>query len=196
MKKILSILLVLVTVTGSVMATEVNPNASTGMAVMKIQNGFKLFYKGTKVQNVTVSIINEEGRVVFTQKIKNIDSFARRYNLNSLPFGEYTIELASAEGKLLEKVKYTNTVVAPSVGKMNLISLTNAPSKYVLTVPNTGTTDISVKIFSADNKLMFEGTEQITGNYAKLFDLQAVGSNFRMEVTDRSGKVQILTPRI
>ena len=107
MKKFLSILTLAVAVSGTAMATEDKPkNSPVGMAVVKSETGFKLFYKGNKVCDVTVKIYDQKGVEVFSETLKNLDNFMRPYNLNTLTEGEYTVELSNSEGKSTEKVTY------------------------------------------------------------------------------------------
>ena len=67
MKKFLSILVVLAAVSGAVNANAIdNPKSETGLALMKSESGFKVFYKGSKVGKVRVTITNDKGESVFT----------------------------------------------------------------------------------------------------------------------------------
>jgi hypothetical protein len=72
MKKTLSILAALTIFSTSLFANNIdNPNAATGMAIMKNGTTVKLFYKGTKQADVKVSIYNAANTLVYSETIKN-----------------------------------------------------------------------------------------------------------------------------
>jgi hypothetical protein len=187
MKKFLSIL-VLFAVAGNVMANVDVPKPSTGMAVMKSESGFKLFYKGNKVQDVTVKIYNEKGAAVFSEKIKNHDSFIRPYNLNTIGEGQYTVELSTADGKQKEMINYTHQKAEKLV---NLIRIKNS-DRYMLTLGNHGEGALGVKIFDSSDHLVYTGNETLNGDFAKIFDLKKVGEDFRFELSFNADDVQTL----
>lgn len=178
-----------VAVSGTAMATEVKPTSSpTGMAVIKSETGFKLFYKGNKTEDVTVKIYDQQGVQVFSETLRNLDSFMRPYNLNTLTEGEYTVELSNSEGKSLEKISYTRQPVGRP---MNLVRVKNS-DKYLLRIPNKGSDVLIVRVYDAFENLLYENSEPVNGDFAKLYNLSRIG-NFHFEVTDSSGVTQSLS---
>lgn len=194
MKKLLTILVVLVTVTGHVMATDDKPVSPLGMAVVKAEGGFKLFYKGNKAQDVTVTIYNATGKALFTEKIKNRDSFIRPYNVNSIGEGVYTIELVNADGKLLEKINYKREEVKARQNLLNLIHVKNS-EKYLLTIPGKGENKLSIKVIGENETLLHEEKQKVNGDFAKLFNFEKLDGKFRVEVTDQDGETFTVAPR-
>jgi hypothetical protein len=192
MKKFLSILVVLAAVSGGVNAKIVDePKATTGVALMKSENGVKVFYKGSKAGTIKVSILNSRGENIYHETLKNTESFMRPYNLSSITEGEYTIEIVSPEGKQVEKFSYSKNKVEKL---MNLLPMTKAEGKYVLTVANkNGVDKLKVNIYDKEYRLVYSGTEEITGDFAKVYDLGSLGKNFMIEVTDGSGATKKLS---
>lgn len=185
MKKFLTILVVLTAVAGAVNANEIdNPKAKRGMAVMKTGSVVKLFYKGSVSGDVKVSIYNEKGDKVFKETIRGIENFMRPYNFSSLAEGEYTIELEGADGRQLEKVNYTKGKIEKL---MNLMHLKGTENKYVLTVASRVNDTLQVNIYDGSNNLVYSGPETIQGDFAKIYNLDKVGDQFRFEVTDQNG---------
>jgi hypothetical protein len=194
MKKIFSILIALTIVVGAVRANDADPKSPKGMAVIKSGSVFKLFYKGEQSGDVKVKIMDSRGDAVFTETIKNIESFVRPYNFSSLSEGEYTIELADHDGKQTQHVSYGshNNIVLPKLA--NILHVTGSKQSYMLTVSNkTGADVLQIKIYDAANSLVHSETEEITGDFAKVYNLSKVGKNFSFEVTDSSGSTQFLT---
>jgi hypothetical protein len=194
MKKIFSILLTLTLVVGVVRANDADPKSPKGMAVIKSGSVFKLFYKGEQTGDVKVKIMDSHGDAVFTETIKNIESFVRPYNFSSLSEGEYTIELDGHDGKQTQHLSYVshdNIVVSKLA---NILHVTGSAQRYMLTVSNkTGADVLKIKIYDAANSLVYSETQEITGDFAKVYNLNKVGRNFSFEVTDGSGSTQLLT---
>lgn len=191
MKKFLSILTLAVAVSGTALAIDDKPkNSPVGMAVVKSETGFKLFYKGNKPSDVTVKIYDKNGDQVFSETLKNQDSFMRPYNMNTLTEGEYTVELSSSEGKAKEKITHSTK---EETGRMMDLVRVKDSDKYLLRVANKGNELLDVKVYDAFDKLVYENDEKISGDFAKLYDLGRIGTNFRFQVTDRSGAVRQLT---
>lgn len=54
-------------------------------------------------------------------------------------------------------------------------------------VPNSGTGALTVKIFDERNTLLYEGTEVIDGNFAKLYNLNKIDGEPIFEISDQNG---------
>ena len=75
---------------------------------------------------------------------------------------------------------------------MSLVRLKNS-DKYLLRIPNKGNETLAIRVFDAFDNLVYENSESISGDFAKLYDLKRIGTNFRFEVIDQSGSTQQLT---
>jgi hypothetical protein len=158
---------------------------------MKSEKGFKVFYKGSKSGTVKVTITNAEGENIFKETLKNVESFMRPYDLSSIEEGDYTIQISSAEGKQVEKFSYTQNKVEKL---MHLIKLKDSNGKFVLTVPNkNGAGRLKVNIYDQNYRLVYNATEDITGDFAKVYDLESLGKNFIFEVNDGNRSTHTLT---
>jgi hypothetical protein len=191
MKNLLTILVVLTAVCGAVNVNASDkPKSPTGVAVVKSGSTFKVFYRGSKMGNVKVTIYNAQGTAVFTEKIHNLESFVRPYNFSSLTEGEYTVELEDADGKQVQSLSYH---VATTKKLMKLAHIKGTDNKYVLMVSNKGSDVLNVKVYDESNTLVHTSTENLQGDFAKVYNLNTIGKNFSFEVTDRSGNTQTLT---
>jgi hypothetical protein len=159
-------------------------SSTTGMAIMKTGSTFKLFYKGAKAGNVRVTIYDNEGNAVFEETIHKMESFVRPYNFSSLVEGEYTIALTDEEGKLVEKVNYVNV---KTKRLMNLVKVTGTKSKYMLSISNKGADALTVRIYDGGHNLVYQETERVSGDFAKVYDLKNLDKGFSFDVTDKNG---------
>lgn len=188
MKKFLSVVLVLIAI-GQVNANDIAPNAPLGISVVKKGVLVKLFYRGEESGKVKVTIYNEKGLVVFSEIMQDTEHFMRPYNFSSLPHGEYTIELSDKSGKQYQKISHKGETKRIA----HLTRLNKRENKYMLTVPNTGNDVITIRIYDHASKVLFEETQNIQGNFAKVYNLNAVSSSPTFEVVDRNGKVNRLS---
>ena len=192
MKKFLSILVVCTVIASAVNANEIDkPKAAAGVAVVKSESGFKLFYKGEKRGDIKVTIYDANGEAVYKETVRRIESFIRPYNLGSLKEGDYTVEIRDENGVQLKKVNYSVKKDEGVLAKLTPIA--GEAHKYVLTVPNkSGNESFSIKIYNASRELVYEATENVTGDFAKMYTLEKVGGSFSFEISDSKGNTQLL----
>lgn len=165
-----------------------NPGTAAGVAVVNNGTTFKLYYKAASESDVKVSILNEEGKVVFSEVLKNIDGFVRPYNLSSIPNGEYTIEVADQTTTHREKVM----IGAPQKTELaTLLPVSGDAGKYVLTVPTKESKDISVRIF-ADDKVIYDEVVAITTDFARIYNLKKVKGDLTFEIKDQKGNQTVV----
>jgi hypothetical protein len=187
MKKTFLFFVMLTMVVGSAVAGDDNPTASSRMSVLRSGSTFKVFYKGSSINKVTVNIYDSRGEKVFSDHVGKFESFVRPYNFSGLAEGQYSIELIDNIGKQVESVEYRNGKIEKLA---NLIKVADGESKYLLVVPSRGKDVLSVKIFDADGFVVYDGVENVDGNFAKVYDLKALNNNFRFEITDKTGAIK------
>ena len=189
MKKILSLVLVLFAV-AQVNANNVDPKSPVGMSVTKSGTIVKLYYRGEQSGKVKVTIYNHRGSVVFKEILKDTEHFMRPYNFASLPDGEYTIELDNESGKRYQKVTYSSPKQEIAA---HLIRLSENEKRYMLAVPNVGKQTLTVRIYDGLNNVIFLEMQKVDGNFAKMYNLNAVSGAAIFEVVDNKGNTKRLS---
>ncbi|HPM30417.1 MAG TPA: hypothetical protein PLJ60_08765 [Chryseolinea sp.] len=185
MKKTLSIFIVLIAISSVVNARRLDkPEETSSMAIMKSGSLVKLFYTGVKECNVKVTIFNAENKIMFKEELRQVDRFMRPYNFGELPEGDYTIELVDHTGKKIEKVSYREGKIERLA---NLLRISGDENRYLLTLSNKGKETLEVKIYNAKGDLLYSHSEDINGDFAKIYDLSRVDEKVSFEITDRSG---------
>ncbi|HEX6224264.1 MAG TPA: hypothetical protein VFZ52_07635 [Chryseolinea sp.] len=164
-------------------------NPSTTMAVLKNGSTFRLLYKGIKQSDVKVLILNDENRIVFSEKIKSTDGFARPYNFSNLPEGHYSIQVKDGISTRTETVNYH---IKKEERTMHLMRFQGS-TRYVLSVPNKGTDDLSITIFNDLDEVIYKTRENVSGDFARIYNLGEHSGNFRFVVTDGNGQTKSVT---
>ena len=189
MKKILAVVFALI-VAGHVNAKGIEPNSPVGMSVLKSGSIFKLFYRGEQVGKVRVKIYNEDGQVVFSETLQNTENFMRPYNFSVLPEGEYVIALSDKQATRTQKVSHKRSSPARIA---HLTRLDNHQCKYMLAVPNDGRDALTVRIYDEKLKMVYQDTQIINGDFAKVYNLDRIDGDHTFEIIDRDGRVTRLS---
>lgn len=167
--------------------------APGSMAVMSVPSGFKLFYKSSKTADVKITIYNEEGTVVFEEKLHSVDGFIRPYNLTNLDEGEYRVELDENGSRQVRKITFGQSVKPLSV---RLIAVAGSTGKYVLSVPANGSNSLSVRVFGKDGALAFSETCHVHGaDFARVYDVRDLGEGVSFSVLDAHGRSETISAK-
>jgi hypothetical protein len=161
--------------------------SNVGLAVINVKGTevYKIVYKGETTGKVKVNIYNTDGNVVFTETLSKVDGFILPLNFNGLQFGEYTVELIDATGKKLEKVSYAPK--SKSTKNIHVSKVSGEEGKYIVAVANEGAEVIGVKIYDNANNLIYDKSEEINGDFAKIYAIKNLTVGYTIEVTDKTG---------
>lgn len=163
------------------------PNASS-VAVTHANGSpvFKLYYTAIKSGDVSVSIFDQAGKCVFTEKIKKTKGFVRPYNFgNRLP-GDYTIHVENGAEKLVEKVHYDAGKIEKLVSFVKI-----GKGKYLLSVKSNRADNVKVNIFNDEDKLINSHERFVDKEFAEVINLKNY-EYFTIEVSDSKGLVKRL----
>jgi hypothetical protein len=165
----------------------VNPK----LVVMSSKNTgvFKVIYEGAQAGPVKMNVLNQSGKLVFTETIKGVDGFVRPVNFNGMEAGEYTIEIVDAAGKQIQKVNFTNE---STVKNVHVAKITGGESKYLLAVANDAEETINVRIFDGNNNQVHEENVKVAGNFGLVYNLKNVTGTPTFEVTDKTGNTKVI----
>lgn len=189
MNKTLSLLAALLILTSATFA-KTPDNPASNIAVLKNGATIKLLYKGTAQNDVKVLILNEDNQIVFTEKIRATDGFIRPYNFSRLPQGNYSFTLVDSKGRQIEHVDYRTERPRKL---MHVARVNGTTDKFVLSVPNQGSDKLSVTIYDDMNRVLYSGKENITGDFARVYNLKDHEGTVTFEVSDSKGNTNALT---
>ena len=185
MNKTLSFFAALLLMTSTAFATTPDkPDA--GISVLRKGELIKLLYKGAKPTDVKVNILNQENQVIFTDKIKGTDGFIRPYNFSNLPQGSYSFELVDNLGN--REIKHVDYKLESRKKVMHVVRVGGTTDKFVLSVPNSGESQLSINIYNENGRMIHTEREQIAGDFARVYSIKDNSGRVTFEVIDGTGK--------
>jgi hypothetical protein len=168
--------------------TNDDPKTSSGMVILRSNSSsYKLIYKSEQISDVKIEIFNDADIRVFSEIIKESDGFARPYNFESLPEGEYTIRLDNGSNWLTETVDYRREEIRKLA---HVVSLKDG--KYLFTLASQGKERFGVTIFDDQGEKIFVEKKDVSGNFVRLYNMAGAKGPFTFEVVDRRGAAKSL----
>lgn len=102
---------------------------------------------------LTVKITDANNQLVLRDRIYKTEAFAKRYDLNALPVGQYSIEVSDLNGTLKSTTVNTEVKIKPEVfSKVTALG----ENQYRLVVANLEAQDVTVQIFDGDKLIHTE----------------------------------------
>jgi hypothetical protein len=120
---------------------------------------------------LTVKITDSENRLILRDRITKTEAFAKRYDLNALPEGDYSIEVSDANGTLRTATFNTEEKSSPAV--FSRVTDLGA-NQYRLLVSNLKATDVTVQIFDGDKLIHTESVANPQGLH-KIYTIEKPG---------------------
>ena len=191
MKKIFATFGVLIMISSVMLAggTE-NPSTTSNTAIVKTNDGVRVFYKSEKVTKVKVTIYNQNDKKVFSEEVKSRLGFSRPYNLTSMPQGDYRVVLEDENGtseKIISNVKESAKVMAAVI---------NARKNYnrcLVTLYSNRESEVTIRILDANANELSVANYTVNGQSSKLFNLANFKGAVSVEVSDTNGIIKSTT---
>jgi len=109
---------------------------------------------------LTVKITDAQNHLVLRDRISKTEAFAKRYDLNALPVGKYSIEVSDVNGTLRTATVNTEVKTKPEV--FSKVTAVGA-NQYRLVVANLKAQDVTVQIFDGDKLIHTEVVDNPQG---------------------------------
>lgn len=161
-------------------------NDEPAMTVVSFKGSevFKVIYKGTTTGKVRLNILDAKGRTLHSEVISGVDGFILPVNFKGLTSGKYTIELVDNFGKYEQEVVYKPFVDAKSIHVSKILS---EEGKFLLAVANAKNEAIRVKIYDDTQRLLYNESKILSGDFAQVFRIQNPQTNYTFEISDEAG---------
>lgn len=127
-------------------------NLTTGSAVLRLKDA--------------------QGRVLHRESIKG-DAYMKRYNLTSLPSGEYTVEVRSAEG-VSQETFTLSAGTAQAIYFKPAVQIDEETVKVMF--KNSIASPVSLKLYDRYGKVLYQETVAAQEQYAKGLNLSKLGA--------------------
>jgi hypothetical protein len=189
MKKLVVMFGVLMIISRVAFAGEVTSPKATSTSVSMKGEIVKIFYRSENSDKVKVTIYDATSKAVFSEEIKRKSSFIRPYNLENLPYGEYTVVLEDKNGRTEEKVLYAKEVVNVQASIIHK----KESRKAMVTLFSTGETEVIYSVLDINNDVLYSVSEKINGQAAKSFNLEKVKGAVTIQVADSQGLLRYKT---
>ena len=164
----------------------------SSVRVIKQAGTYKLIYTKKTHAKVGVQIFDESGKLLFSEQIRNKEGFIRPYNFSELDYGLYTMVITDAKEKVTQKVTHGEKRGSDNKAFLQLIKMKELPEKngvYHLTIVNQGKAEANINVKNDDNEVVFSSTEELNGNYGKLFNLKDLKRGGSFEISLRNETV-------
>ena len=140
-------------------------------------------YTAVPQGTVIVKITDSEDRLVMRDKINKEEAFAKRYDLNALPEGTYSVEVLDESGVLRTATFDTFVTEAPAV--FSRVSKM-ADNKYRLLVSNLEAKEVLVSIYDGGHLIHTERIDNPQGLH-KIYSIAKPSENITFKVSTASG---------
>ncbi len=109
---------------------------------------------------LVVKITDSQNQLVLRDRISKTEAFAKRYDLNALPVGQYSIEVSDINGTLRTATFSTEVKTKPEVfSRVTALG----DNQYRLLVANLVAQEVTVQIFDGDKLIHTEQVDNPQG---------------------------------
>lgn len=172
-------------------------NTTSTSKIALIQNSperYKLVYLDQNEGSVHLQLRDGQGKVVFSEHIKNKEGFAQPLNFKNMPDGEYTIEVKSTTGELMKEVL---AVERPAAGPSFVADLLNVndSKKFRLIVfdKQKKALPVNINIYNEAGDQVHSESVKDVYSFRKIYDLQDLqGETFRFVISNKTGYKTLL----
>lgn len=181
-------------------------NSTLDPQVRVVQTGelVKVIYVNTEKSDVRISMMDEQGEMIFTERIKDKEAFIRPYNLSNLEEGIYQIEIKHDDGMLVGQIACVHEESespieggkSEFVAHVSKITMSDRKERYLLSIPCTGEDEYTISIRNEADDLLYRNTVHTSGDFAQMYRMedQAAGNNIIIQVSNNDGKMIRFTP--
>ena len=161
MKTIEKTLIVLLIVFGTSL-TYASNSENAKLELRENQNGIvQLLYTSSEAEQVTITILDDNNKIVLSEKVKNKNGFLRNYDFSKLEVGKYTFKVADNNGQLLKKAKF--------VKKSPVALVDLGDNRFRLIYGSKKDTPVLVVFLDKDGKTIQEDRFTSTNGFARTY---------------------------
>jgi Secretion system C-terminal sorting domain len=133
-------------------------------------------FANEKEEDVTISIMNEEGATIHTDKAKSIKAFSKKFNFPNLVKGEYILKIVRENCKITQVFAVTNKgIVVKENNRKEVYSPTvvQVENKFDVTIPVIKN-KYSVLVLNVDGAVIFEDSKKGLTELTKRYNMETL----------------------
>ncbi|MCB9265822.1 MAG: T9SS type A sorting domain-containing protein [Lewinellaceae bacterium] len=156
MKKTIQLTIVLFTVASMAMANDVLPSIT--LKNIPAEKKISLFIEGLN-EEAKILLTDIDGQVLLSQETNGEKEFARVFNLNQLPRGEYFITVRTSLKEVVQPISLTGTEVLVNTEKKRefFTPVIRAEDDFVdVSLFNGRIGDVTINILDSNNEQVFQ----------------------------------------
>jgi hypothetical protein len=176
------VLVMAISLMGSVAFAQESANPKFIVVSQRNPGVYKVIYDNPGASKVKMNIYRSNGEKVFGEPV-NVQGFVRMVDFKGMYSDKYTIEVTDNAGKHAQTVSYGS--VSPT--NIHVTRLDKESSKYLLSVANDNSAEISVRILDGENNVVHSQSLAVNGSVGLVYDLTRVQGAPTFEVADNSG---------
>lgn len=183
--KLVAALLIVIS-SASVSASVDSASLASYCKVMPVEDekSFKLIYNSPISENVEIKLLDSRNEVVYTERVNETSSFAKSFDLSSMPEGVYVIKVTS------DDYVYTQPVNVTSWKAESLhMTVAETGSRYALVGKNQSKKDVTFFILDEDGNSLYKEVIEAGKDVQKVYNLKNVLGQKASFVLYGEGKV-------
>ena len=142
---------------------------------------YQLTYINHGDKQVKVEVLDQDGKKLMSDLIREEKSFTKPYNFQKLDKGEYSFKITDAEGEYITKVRKTNDLYM--VAKIRKID----QNRVKIYVNGDFMDPVSVNIFDRNGVLIFDDHIDQEKGFERIYDLSKIEArDLRIEVVNEN----------
>jgi hypothetical protein len=143
------------------------------IAITNVNSRVKVIYDNDEPSNAMVTIRDQDGRIVFSEKIRKNAGFIRPYDLSKLPNGRYEVSVMNLDNNELTKKIVSNDIHEPEM-LAHVNDIPGTENHYLLTVANQNNKLVTIEIFNEANDKLYHSQRRINDDYGCVFVMKNV----------------------
>ena len=149
----------------------------------------KVIYSNPEPCDVTITIANENGDVLLTDKIKGKSEFIRPYNFSELEEGTYEVTIQDDAGERVNEIEYHAPEQEEMMAHISFIgNEANDENLYLVAVPCQGEEEVTITVYDANHHVLHTDTKHINSDYASVYRVIGAKDGVVFKVTNKEGK--------
>jgi hypothetical protein len=116
------------------------------------ENSYELIYQGNKKANVLIQWMDNDSHILHSENLKSTERFVKRYDLATLPHGEYTVKVVAQD------YEFSKEVILGEEAAVKVFLKNLGDNKIVLTGYPVKAADFSIVVLNDQSEKIYEQT--------------------------------------